>query len=99
MANLHVTYDDLRQASGTLVTGRSDIDARLLELRAFVDALVAEGYVTTASSGAFQETYAQFTSGAQQTVSALSGLSEFLRAAADALQQTDEQLAASIRAV
>lgn len=97
MANIHVTYDDLRNAAGTLVTGRADIDSKLLELRAFIDALVADGYVTTASSGAFQDTYGQFTAGAQQTVSALEGLSEFLRSAADALQQTDEQLASTIR--
>ena len=36
--------------------------------------------------------------GAKQTVSALEGLSQFLRQAADALQQTDESLASSMPA-
>jgi len=97
MANLNVTYDDLRLAADQLLSGQGDIDSRLAGLKAYIDALVADGYVTSASSGAFQEQYTTFTAAAHQTVAALEGLSQFLRAAADALQQTDEALAGSIR--
>lgn len=97
MANLNVTFDDLRVAADQLTSGQGDIDNRLMELKAYIDNLVSEGYVTSASSGAFQEQYTTFTTSAKQTVSALEGLSQFLRQAADALQQTDESLASSIR--
>ena len=97
MANLNVTYDDLRAAADQLTNGQSDIDNRLAELKAYIENLGAEGYVTSASSGAFQEQYTSFTTSAKSTVSALEGLSQFLRSAADSLQQTDESLASAIR--
>ncbi len=97
MANITVTYDDLRAAADQLVSGQSDIDARLADLKAYIDTLVSGGYVTSASSGAFQEQYTTFTTSSQQAISALEGLSQFLRSAAETLQQTDEALAAAIR--
>ncbi len=97
MANLNVTYDDLRNAGNQLVNGKGDLESRLMELKSYIDNLVIEGYVTSASSGAFQEQYTQFTQSATTAISALDGLSTFLRSAADALQQTDESLASSIR--
>ncbi len=97
MANITVTYDDIRVAADQLVSGQGDIDARLAELKAYIDSLVSGGYVTTASSGAFQEQYTAFTTSSQQAISALEGLSQFLRSAADTLQQTDEALASAIR--
>jgi WXG100 family type VII secretion target len=97
MANLNVTYDDLRNAGNQLINGKGDLEGRLMELKSFIDNLVSGGYVTSASSGAFQEQYTQFTQSATTAVSALDGLSGFLRSAADALQQTDEALASSIR--
>lgn len=97
MANLNVTFDDLRVAADQLTSGQGDIDNRLNELKAYVDNLVSEGYVTSASSGAFQEQYQQFTMSAKNMIAAVEGLSHFLRSAADALQQTDEALAGQIR--
>ncbi|WP_062200704.1 WXG100 family type VII secretion target [Demequina salsinemoris] len=97
MANITVTYDELRTAADQLLSGQSDIDARLAELKAFIDSLVSGGYVTSASSGAFHEQYTAFTTASHQTISALEGLSQFLRGAADTLQQTDEALASAIR--
>ncbi|WP_291377683.1 WXG100 family type VII secretion target [Demequina sp.] len=98
MANLNVTFDDLRVSADQLTSGQGDIENRLMELKSYIDNLVSEGYVTSASSGAFQEQYTQFTESAKLTISALEGLSRFLRSAADTLQQTDDSLASSIRA-
>ena len=50
-----------------------------------------------AASGAFHESYSQFTTGATQTIGGLQGLSDSLNAAADALGDTDTQLASAIR--
>lgn len=97
MANLNVTYEELRTAGNQLINGKGDLENRLMELKSYIDNLVSEGYVTSSSSGAFQEQYHQFTQSATTAISALDGLSNFLKSAADALQQTDESLASSIR--
>ncbi len=97
MANLNVTYDELRMAGNQLLTGKTDLESRLMELKSYIDNLVTEGFVTSASSGAFHEQYTAFTNSTTTAVSALEGLSSFLKQAADALQQTDESLASSIR--
>ena len=57
MANLNVTYDELRTAGNQLITGKGDLENRLMELKSYIDNLVSEGYVTSSSSGAFQEQY------------------------------------------
>ena len=59
--------------------------------------LVASGFVTDAASGAFNDSYTQFTTGATQMVGGIQGLSDFLNAAADALGNTDSELANAIR--
>lgn len=97
MANLHVTYEEMRSVAGRLTTGRDDINGKLSELKTLVDDLVASGYNTDLSGPAFQETYNTFTTNTKQAVDALDGLSQFLIRAAEALQQTDEQLANAIQ--
>lgn len=93
MANLNVTYEEMRTTAGQLVQGKDEIQQRLSELQNAVDRLVASGYSTDLSGPAFQDQYNNFTTGTKQAVDALEGLSKFLISAADALQSTDESLA------
>lgn len=97
MANLRVTFEDMRGAATRLRAGQEELTSTLAGLQAFIDSLVAEGFVTDAASVAFQETYTQFTHSATTTVAALEQLGAFLANAADAMQQTDEALAGQIR--
>jgi WXG100 family type VII secretion target len=97
MANINVTYGDMKSAAGQLITGKGALEDKLNELQRLVGDLVASGFVTDAASGAFHESYTQFTTGATQMVGGLQGLSDFLNAAADALGDTDTQLASAIR--
>lgn len=97
MANIHVTYADMHNASTQLNAGRGDIDAKLTELKAFIDNLVSEGYVTNQSSIAFQEQFSAFIAGTQGAIEALTGMGTFLQQAAQTMEQTDVQLAAAIR--
>jgi len=97
MANVNVTYDDMRNAATQLTQGKDEITQKLTELSQLVDNLVSSGYVTDQSSRAFDDTFDQFITGTKSAVEALDGLSKFLLAAADGLQQTDEQLANSIK--
>ncbi|MEK8225698.1 WXG100 family type VII secretion target [Oerskovia sp. M15] len=98
MANMNVTYDEMRDAAARLRQGQEDATRILMvELKSQVDNLVANGFVTDQASGAFQASYEQFASGAAQVLEGLDGMASYLVTAADTLQQTDEQLAQGIR--
>ena len=93
MANLNVSYDDMRQKASQLRTGQQDITDRLTTLRGQITDLVSSGFVTDQASGAFDATYEQFNNGATQTISALDQLAHSLELMASSLQETDAQLA------
>jgi len=97
MANLNVTYDDLREAAQRLLAGKDDLTSKLSELSSLVQTLTANGFQAERSSAAYRDSFDQFTTGTRQAVDGLDGLSKFLVSAADALQQTDEGLASSIQ--
>lgn len=93
MANINVTYGDMRTAAGQLSQGQADIENRLNELKAMIAGLVESGYVTDSSSKAFMTNYETFTRGATETIRGLDGMSSFLKSAADILQEADLSLA------
>ncbi|MBV9013131.1 MAG: WXG100 family type VII secretion target [Pseudonocardiales bacterium] len=92
MANVNVTYEEMRAAGNRLQAGKNDIDSRLNQLKHQVDQLVGGGYVTDVSSKQFQQSYDEFTRGARQTIEGLEGMNTYLQRAADAFQHTDQQL-------
>ena len=96
MANVNVTFSDMKDAATKLRSGEDELKTKINELAAYINSLVTDGFVTDSASGAFQHTYETFSSNATQTVSALDDLARFLDSAADALQQTDQSLAQSI---
>lgn len=93
MANLNVSYEDMRSQATGLRTGQQDITDQLNKLRAQITNLVSGGFVTDAASGAFNQSYEQFNNGATQTISALDSLAGALENMANTLQETDAQLA------
>ena len=97
MANLNVTYDDLRDTAQRLVAGQHDLQNKLVELSNLVQNLTSNGFQAEHSSAAYRESFEQFTTGTRQAVDGLEGLSRFLTSAADALQQTDEGLASALK--
>lgn len=97
MPNLNVTYQDMRDAATRLSSGQQDIEAKLRELKSQVDQLVSDGYVTDKSSKAFDSSYQEFNDGATKTIEGLEGMSKYLTTAADALQDTDTQLASALQ--
>lgn len=96
MSNVNVTYADMHDAATKLRGGKDDLDSKLTELANYISSLVQDGFVTDQASGAFNDTYQHFTTGAQQAVGALEDLAKFLDTAASTLEQTDSQLAQSI---
>lgn len=97
MANLNVTYEDLREAAQRLNAGKDDMIGKLSELSNLVETLTSNGFQAEQSSAAYRDSFEQFRSGTSQAIDGLDGLSSFLVSAADTLQQTDEGLANAIR--
>ena len=97
MANLNVTYDDLREAAQRLTAGKDDLINKLTELSNLVETLTSNGFQAEQSSAAYRDSFEQFRTGTTTAINGLEGLSNFLVSAADALQQTDEGLASGIR--
>ncbi len=97
MANVNVTFSDMKTAASQLITGKGELEDKLNQLQRLVQDLVSSGFVTDSASGAFNDSYTQFTQGATQAVGGIQGLSDYLNAAADALQNTDSELANAIR--
>jgi WXG100 family type VII secretion target len=96
LANLNVTYGDMQSAAGQLRSGEQQITTDLSRLKKLIDNLVASGYVTDSSSKQFQASYEQFNSGATKMIAGLTGMSQYLEAAAKAFHETDTQLASAL---
>ncbi len=97
MANINVTYEEMRDAATYLVTGKEEAQQTLVRLRDYIENLVNSGFVTDQASGAFNETYQAFTTNATEVIENLTNLSNYLTGAADQMQSTDESLAAQAR--
>jgi WXG100 family type VII secretion target len=97
MANINVTYEQMDDAARRLDQGRDEMTRLLHDLKGLIDGLVASGFQTQSASSVFQTTYSDFTSGTTKAVDGLTGLSQFLRSAATAMQKTDEELANALR--
>jgi WXG100 family type VII secretion target len=97
MANVNVTFEELSASATTLRNGQIEIEGELTRLKNHIDQLVASGFVTDKASVAFQQTYESYTRGASETIQALDGLATFLEKAAEALGNTDTELANAIR--
>lgn len=96
MANMNVTYEELRSQANQLRLGQQTITETLTTLQTQVNNLVTSGFQTDAASGAFQSSYEQFTAGATQAIEGLEGMASFLEQAAQTLQDVDSQLASGI---
>lgn len=97
MANINVSYQDIRAVADRLSAGRGEIDEKLRELQTAVNGLIDAGYNTDQSSVAFGEQYTEFSAGLTKAIEGLDGMSTFLYAAADALERTDAELSSAIR--
>lgn len=96
MSNIHVSYQELNGNADRLVAGREEINSTLSKLQSQISSLVAAGFTTDKSSGAFADAYGRFTSGAQNTIGGLDDLARFLRTTAQTLGDVDAQLAARL---
>jgi WXG100 family type VII secretion target len=97
MPNLNVTYAEMQSAASQLKAGEQQMEADLARLKHLIDNLVASGYVTDSSSRQFEASYAEFNVGATKMIQGLTGMGQYLDSAANSFQETDAQLAASLK--
>ncbi|MGC0421102.1 WXG100 family type VII secretion target [Embleya sp. AB8] len=97
MANVNVTYEQMRTAGNHLVTGQGEILEKLTALQSLIQQLVAEGYVTDRSSKQFETSYTEFNHGVTQTLEGLKGMSDYLHKAAETFSTADDQLSQGLR--
>lgn len=97
MANINVTYDELHRVAGQIDAGRDQLTQQLDMLSKEVDGLIANGFVTDAASGSYNEQFDTYTASTHKAIEALTGFAEFLRSSAQAFQETDNQLSNAIR--
>ena len=97
MGNMNVTYAELESTAARLDGGRDQILGLLSELSAAVDGLVSSGFATDQASVAYQEEFTTYKTSTDTAVQALERFSQFLRTAAQALEETDAGLSAGIR--
>ncbi len=96
-ANLNVTYEAMESEATALINGKEQITQQLQTLKSRIENLVSNGFVTDQASGAFNEMYQNFTNSASNTISALDGIANGLRSMANAMRETDSQMASQIR--
>lgn len=97
MANVNVTYEEMRAAAGQLRGGQETLNNTLTELSGLISNLTQSGFVTDLASVTYQDQYEQFTAGTRQAVDALDGLASYLEQASDTLAATDSDLSNAIR--
>ena len=97
MPNVNVTYHEMQSAATKLNGGEKQINGDLTSLQTMINQLVQGGYVTDTSSKQFEQSYHEFTQGAQKMMEGLNGMASYLNAAAKAFHETDTQLAAALK--
>ena len=97
MADMDVTYQDMHDAGDHLTEEHGSLDEKLDTLKNYIHDLTENGYVTSASSTAFNEAYQDFTNGAKQALEAMLTMAQFLHDTADGLEEQDEERAAAVR--
>lgn len=93
MVDVNIGYDGLQRAAGQLQSGYSEMTDRLQQLKAMIDQLVASEFRTQLASGRFQESYQQWSTGAQNMISGLEGMAGFLGDVVREYQDLDNRLA------
>ena len=97
MANVNVTYEQMRDQATKLANGRVEIENMLTQLKAQVESLVANGFVTDTASQTFNTSYQEFTTGVTTTLEGLDGMATYLNKAAETFQNVDTELASALK--
>ncbi|MFF9673559.1 MULTISPECIES: WXG100 family type VII secretion target [Streptomyces] len=93
MTDVSVGYDGVQHAATQLLNGHTDMIEKLQSLKTVVDQLVGGEFRTQLASPKFQESYQQWTTGAQNMIQGLEGMAGFLNDVVRGHQELDQRLA------
>lgn len=96
MTDVNVGYDGLQRAAAQLRTGQAEMTQRLQALKSMIDQLVGSEFRTQLASGRFQDSYQQWSTGAQNMIDGLEGMSTFLNDVVREYQDLDNRLAGGL---
>jgi WXG100 family type VII secretion target len=96
MANVNVTYEQMKSQATNLKNARIEIEGTLSKLIGEIQALISEGFVTDSASGQFGTSYDEFSKGVSKTIEGLDGMAGYLDSAADTFQNVDTELAKAL---
>jgi WXG100 family type VII secretion target len=89
MPDVNVNYEAMETAATRLSAGQEEITSQLTQLKAMVDDLVDNGFVTDVASGSFHESYTEFNSSITQAIEALDAMSRYLNATVSTFRDAD----------
>ena len=92
MTDVSVGYEGMDSAASQLQQGQEEMTEQLGSLRSMIDSLVNGSFRTQLASPRFQESYEEWSQGAQQMLEGLQGMSSFLNQAVGGFQDLDSQL-------
>jgi uncharacterized protein YukE len=93
MVDVNIGYDGLHRAGAQLKSGQAEMGEKLKSLKSMIDQLVTGEFRTQLASGKFQDSYQQWTTGAQNMLTGLEGMGEFLNQVVREHQELDNKLA------
>jgi uncharacterized protein YukE len=83
----------MTDAATYLQTGESELNDKLNELQRYIERLITDGgFVTDTASVSFGEAFNSFKTNTSQGLQALTSMGDYLRTAAQRLQETDQSL-------
>jgi WXG100 family type VII secretion target len=92
MTDVSVGYEGMDSAASQLQQGREEMTDQLQSMRSVIDGLVGGEFRTQLASPRFQESYEQWTAGAEQMMEGLDGMASFLNQAVGSFQDLDSSL-------
>ena len=93
---MDLTFDGMHEAANHLDTEKGELLTQLQGLKEYVKNLTQTDFRTVASSGAFEEAHDEFIDGLNQMIDGLTGMAQFLRDAADGIEEDDRARAAGL---
>lgn len=96
MANVQLTYEEMRSAANRLKAGEQEITEKLTTLQQMIGQLVTGPFKMESASGKFGESYTSWNNGAKQTIAGLKGMQSFIQEAMSRAQQLDIDLTSKL---
>lgn len=92
MTEISVGYEPMENAASQLRQNQEQMTEQLQSMRSMIDSLTSGEFRTQLASPRFQESYEQWSSGAQNMLEGLTGMASFLDQAVEGFQQLDSDL-------